>query len=289
MYVRRVPEHTFSIMVSRWACDRCGFVAWTRDRSEMADVTGSHLLAHHSDALSKTDFRVSWDCPYCAAAKTAYDTDGAVAEFKAHLHDHVGDRIADGVHVADRLGWDGVVRVDASPTGAEADALRAHFHAAAGLAVAVTPTPERLVRALDERLGAWPRRTVIVSTGEYDFEATSDVDFEGLDVEIVELDPRLSPDEVGETVSRILDANHQPDERVSLEVSIFHQVVASFDVEQAVAFVRMLAARLADAGGVLQLYVDADADRNVATVLNFLDETIDLTAAVDDGRFVRRP
>jgi hypothetical protein len=255
----------------------------------MREVTGSHLLAHHSDALSKSDFRVSWDCPYCATAKTAYDTDGAVAEFKAHLHDHVGDQIADRVHVADRLGWDGVVRVDASPTGGEADALRTHFHGAAGLAVAVTSTPERLVRTLDERLTSWPRRTVIVTTGEYDFEATPDVDFEGLNVEIVELDPRLSPDEVGETVSRILDANHESGERVSLEVSVFHQIVAAFDVERAVAFVRMLAARLADAGGVLQLYVDADADRNVATVLNFLDETIDLTVAVDDGRFVRRP
>ncbi|TKX76097.1 hypothetical protein EXE46_00845 [Halorubrum sp. GN11_10-6_MGM] len=276
-------------MVSRWACGRCGFVAWTRDRTEMAEVTGPHLLAHHSDALSKSDFRVTWDCPYCATAKTAYDTDGAVAEFKSHLHDHVTDRVTDGVHVADQVGWDGVVRIDAAAADDEADALRAHFHDAAGLAVAVTPTPERLVRALDARLDAWPRRTVIVSTGEYDFEATPDVDFEEIDVEIVELDPRLSPDEVGETVSRILDANHEPGERVSLEVSVFHQIVAAFDVERAVEFVRMLAARLADAGGVLQLYVDADADRNVATVLNFLDETIDLTVAVDDGRFVRRP
>ncbi|ELZ31247.1 hypothetical protein C465_15312 [Halorubrum distributum JCM 9100] len=276
-------------MVSRWACDRCGFVAWTRDRSEMAEVTGSHLLAHHSDALSKSDFRVSWDCPYCATAKTAYDTDGAVAEFKTHLHEHVADRIAGGAHVADLVGWDGVVRVDGPAAGDEADPLRAHFHGAAGLAVAVTPTPERLVRALDGALDAWPRRTVIVSTGEYDFEATPDVDFEGRNAEIVELDPRLSPDEVGETVSRILDANHEPGERISLEVSVFHQIVASFDVERAVAFVRMLAARLDDAGGALQLYVDADADPNVATVLNFLDETIDLRVAVDDGRFVRRP
>ncbi|MEZ3165764.1 hypothetical protein ABNG02_00310 [Halorubrum ejinorense] len=276
-------------MVGRWACDRCGFVAWTRDRSGMREVTGSHLLAHHSDALSRSDFRVSWDCPYCATAKTAYDTDGAVAEFKDHLHGHVTDRVADGVHVADRVSWDGVVRVDASPVDDEADALRAHFHGAAGLVIAVTPSPERLVRALDERLDAWPRRTVIVSTGEYDFEATPDVDFEGVGIEMVELDPRLSPDEVGETVSRILDANHRPGERVSLEVSVFHQIVAAFDVERAVSFVRMLAARLADTGGVLQLYVDADADRNVATVLNFFDETIDLTVAVDDDRFVRRP
>ncbi|OSO90651.1 hypothetical protein B9H04_16690 [Halorubrum ezzemoulense DSM 17463] len=276
-------------MVSRWACGRCGFVAWTRDRSEMVDVTGSHLLAHDSDALSTSDFRVSWDCPYCATAKTTYDSGGAVAEFKRHLYEHVADRVADGTHVAERVNWDGVVRVDASAAGDEADALRTHFHAAAGLVVAVTPSPERLVRALDEALDAWPRRAVIVSTGEYDFEATPDVDFQGRNVEIVELDPRLSPAEVGETVSRILDDNHEPGERVSLEVSVFHQIVAAFDVERSVAFIRMLAARLADAGGVLQLYVDADADRNVATVLNLLDETIDLTVAVDDGQFVRRP
>lgn len=276
-------------MVGRWACGRCEFVAWTRERSEMREAVGSHLLAHHSDALARSDFRVSWDCPYCPTAKTVYDTDGAAAEFERHLYEHAADRIADGVHVADRIGWDGVVHVDAAAAGDTADALRAHFHRAAGLVVAVTPSPERLVRTLDDRLASWPRRTAVVSTGAYDFDSTSGVDFEGVDVEIVELDPRLTPDDVGETVSRVIDANHVSGERVSLEVSVFDRIVAAFGVETAVSFVRMLAARLADANGVLQLYVDADADRNVATVLNFLDETVNLTVAVDGDRFVRRP
>lgn len=276
----------FRTMVCRWSCGRCRFVAWTRDRAEMAEVTGSHLLSHHSDALSTSDFRVSWDCPYCVTAKTAYDTDGAVSEFKSHLHEHVAEHITDDVHVADQIGWDGVIRVNASATTDEADTLRAHFHDAAGLVIAVTPTPERLVRALDTQLATWPRRTVIVSTGEYDFDATSDVAFADRNVEIVELDPRLSPQEVGETISRILDANHRSGERVSVELSMFHQIVAVFEVQRAVEFIRMLVARLDDTDGVLQLYADGDADRNVATVLNFLDETIDLTVSVDDGHFI---
>ncbi|MGQ3331132.1 hypothetical protein [Halorubrum sp. FL23] len=39
---------------------------------------------------------------------------------------------------------------------------------------------------------------------------------------------------------------------------------------------------------VLQLYVDADTDPNVSTVLKFLDDEIDLKIAAEDGQFVQR-
>lgn len=254
----------------------------------MREVTGSHLLAHHSEAVSRSDFRTTWDCPYCATAKTTYDTDDAVDEFKTHLHDHVADRIKDGAHIADRISWDGTVQVAAPVDSEDADALRAHFHAGSDLVIAVTTDPERTVRLLHEELAAWPRQTVVVSTEPYPFESAPDLDFSEIPIEVVELDPRLGPDELGETVSRIIDANRVDGDVISLEVSVFHEIVSSFDLRTACDFVRMLSARLDDDGGVLQLYVDADADPNVSTVLNFLDDEIDLKVASEDGRFVRR-
>jgi len=254
----------------------------------MREVIGSHLLAHHSEAVSRSDFRTTWDCPYCATTKTAYDTDGAVEEFKTHLHEHVADRIEEGVHIADGVSRDGTVQVAAPVDSADADALRAHFHAAGDLVIAVTANPERTVRLLHEELNGWPRRTVVVSTEAYPFEEAPDLDFSEIPIEVVELDPRLGPDELGETVSRIIDANREAGDAISVEVSVFHEIVRSFDLRTACDFVRMLSARLDNDGGVLQLYVDADTDPNVSTVLNFLDDEIDLKVAAEDGRFVRR-
>ena len=73
-------------------------------------------------------------------------------------------------------------------------------------------------------------------------------------------------------MSRIIDANHAAGDTLSVEVSVFREIVRSFDVQTACSFIRMLSARLDDTGGALQLYSDADADANVSTVLNFLDD-----------------
>lgn len=272
-------------MMARWGCGHCSFVAWTTDRSEMRDVAGSHLLAHHPDAVTRSDFRTNWDCPYCATAKTAYDTDGAVEAFKTHLHGHVADRV-DDAHVADRFSWDGTVQIAVPVDSDDADVLRVHFHDHADLVIAITTDPEWLVRLLDEQLSAWPRRTVIVSTESYPFEEDSAVDVGDASVEIVEIDPRLGPNELGETVSRIIDANRAADDTLSLEVSVFGEIVRSFGVQTACDFVQMLSARLDDTGGALQLYVDPDADPNVSTVLNLLGDEVDLKMTSDDGRFV---
>ncbi len=274
--------------MARWECDHCGFLAWAADRDEMREVTGSHLLAHVPEAVTRSDFRTNWDCPYCNTEKTVYDADGAVSEFKTHLHEHVADRIVDDAHVADRFGWTGAVRIDAPVDSDDADALRAHFHGHADLVIAVTLDPERFVRLVDDRLDAWPRRTVVVSTEEYPFDAEAEIGVDDGSIEIVEIDPRLGPDELGETVSRIIDVNHAAGDVLSLEVSVFHEIVSSFDVRTACAFVRMLSARIDDSGGALQLYVDGDADPNVSTAMNFLDDDIDLALTPADGRFIRR-
>ncbi|WP_309243338.1 hypothetical protein [Halorubrum sp. Boch-26] len=274
-------------MMTRWGCGRCGFVAWTADRSEMRDVVGSHLLAHTPDAVSRSDFRTSWDCPYCSTEKTAYDGDSVVEEFESHLYEHAADGLDDGVHVADRFSWDGTVHVAAPVDGPGADALRVHFHGNADLVIAVTADPDRFVRLLDAELGAWPGRTVVVSSEPYSFETDAPDGPDDGSVEIVEIDPRLGAEELGETVSRIIDANHAAGDTLSVEVSVFREIVRSFDVQTACSFIRMLSARLDDTGGALQLYADADADANVSTVLNFLDDEIDLRLAAEDERFVR--
>jgi len=275
-------------MMARWECGHCGFLAWADDRDAMREVTGSHLLAHAPDAVTRSDFRTNWDCPYCNTEKTVYDADGAVDEFKTHLHEHVADRIAADAHVADRFDWNGTVRIDSPVDSDGADALRAHFHGHADLVIAVTPDPERFVRLLDDRLDAWPRRTVVVSTEEYPFDDEADIGVDDGSIEMVEIDPRLGPDELGETISRIIDVNHAAGDVLSLEVSVFHEIVSSFDVRTACAFVQMLSARIDDAGGALQLYVDGDADPNVSTVMNFLDDEVDLGITPADGRFIRR-
>lgn len=277
----------WSPVMARWECGHCGFLAWAADRDEMREVTGSHLLAHAPEAVNRSDFRTNWDCPYCATAKTAYDADGAVDEFKAHLHEHVTDRIAADAHVADRFDWNGTVRIDAPVDSNDADTLRAHFHGYADVVIGVTLDPERFIRLLDDRLDAWPRRTIVVSTEEYPFDDENEIDIDDGSIEMVEIDPRLSPDELGETISRIIDVNHVAGEVLSLEISVFHEIVSSFDVQTACAFVQMLSARLDDSGGALQLYVDGDADPNVSTVMNFLDNDIDLALAPKDGRFIR--
>jgi len=65
--------------MKRWRCTHCDFLAWTDSAGKMENVVQTHLLTHYSSKLSKSDFRITWDCPYCATAKTDYDKTEAVS------------------------------------------------------------------------------------------------------------------------------------------------------------------------------------------------------------------
>ena len=273
--------------MKRWRCTHCDFLAWTDSAGKMENVVQTHLLTHYSSKLSKSDFRITWDCPYCATAKTDYDKTEAVSSFKSHLHGHVEDRIHDHKHIAERLGWDGTIQINTQVESPEADTLRRHFDSHADLVIHITANPERRIRLLHDELTDWPDRIVVVSTDGHPFDETTELDFAGVPMELVELDPRLGPKQVGETVSRILDIHHTDGMQVSVAVDILNEIVRSFDLRTSCDFVRMLASRLEEVDGVFQLYVNRDSHPNISTALNFLEEVFDLTISAEDQRFVK--
>jgi hypothetical protein len=253
----------------------------------MQHVVKSHLLAHFSDNFTKSDFRINWRCPYCDTDRTMYDKQDAIAEFKTHLYEHVEGSVTDSAHIAEQLSWNGNIQVK-GPTGSRgADSVRTHFHSSADLAILITSNPEARIRLLHEQLTEWPSRTIVLSTGDHPFDEASELDFSGISIELVELDSRLGPTDLGETISRILDIHGGPEMTVSVEVSILREIIQSFDLETSCEFVRMLSARMEDVDGVFQLYVDPESDPNVATALNLLEEEIDFTVDAEDGRIVR--
>jgi hypothetical protein len=247
----------------------------------------THLISHYADRLSKSDFRIAWNCPYCQSKKTIYDKGEAIADFKSHLYGHVEDNIHDGTHIGNRLGWNGNLQINTPTDSPEADTLRSHFHSNADLAILITANPEARIQHLHDELTELPSRAVVVSTEGNPFDAETELDFSGTSMELVELDTRLGPNDVGETVSRILDVHHTDGMRVSVEVDIINEIIRSFDLQTSCDFVRMLASRLEDIDGVFQLYVNPDAHRNISTVLNFLEEEFDMAIRASQQQFIR--
>lgn len=273
--------------MERWECTHCDFLTWADNHQQIKATIKIHLLSHHSDRLAKSDFRISWNCPYCRTEKTMYNKEEAVADFKSHLYDHRKEGIREDVHIADRLGWDGNLQINTPTESAEADTLRSHFHSDADLVILITSNPNARIQLLHDELTDWPTRAIVVSTDGQPFDSESELDFSGTSMELVELDSRLGPNDVGETVSRILDVHHTDGMRVSVEVDIINELIRSFDPRTSCDFVRMLASRLEAVDGVFQLYVNPDAHRNISTVLNFLEEEFDMTVQASEQRFVR--
>jgi len=273
--------------MERWQCNHCSFLIWTDDRRQIKTAIKTHLLSHHSDRLRKSDFRITWNCPYCRTEKTIYDKKEAIAEFKSHLYSHVEEGVQGDVHIAERLGWNGNLQINTPTESAEADTLRSHFHSDADLVILITSNPKARLQLLHDELTDWPTRAIVVSTDGEPFDAETELDFSGTSMELVELDARLGPNDVGETVSRILDVHHTDGMRVSVEVDIMNEIIRSFDLRTSCDFVRMLASRLEGVDGVFQLYVNPDAHRNISTVLNFLEEEFDMTIRASQQQFIR--
>lgn len=273
--------------MKRWECDHCDFIAWTASHDKIEEVVKSHLLAHYSDNLTPSDFRIRWSCPYCSTKRTTYEKEVAVGEFKTHLYGHVAGSVIDATHVADQLSWNGNVQVNGPVESAGADMVRTHFHSASDLVIIITSAPEARVRLLYETLDEWPTQTIIVSTDGYSFDETVELDFSGIPIELVEIDASLGPRELGETCSRILDIHQTPEMRVSVELSNLQEIIQSSALQISCEFVRMLSSRLDTVDGVLQLYVSPDQSPRVATALNLLGEEIDFTVAAEDERIIR--
>jgi len=274
-------------MMERWRCNHCNFLTWSTEHQSIEAAIKTHLLSHFADRLTNSDFRITWDCPYCQTKKTVYNKSEAIADFKLHLYSHVEESILENTHIGDRLGWNGNLQINTSADSPEADTLRSHFHSSADLVVLITANPEARIRLLHDKIVDWPTRMVVVSTESNPFDTKTELDFSGTSMELVELDARLGPNDIGETVSRILDVHHIDGMRTSVEVDIMNEIIRSFDIQTSCDFVRMLASRLEEVEGVFQLYVNPDAHRNISTVLNFLEEEFDMTIRASQQQFIK--
>jgi len=273
--------------MKQWNSYDTNFVVWANSHDQLREAIQTYLFQRHSDRLLKSDYRFTWRSPYSDTQKTVYDKQEAIDSFKSHLYDHVKHRVKDDKHIAERIGWNGNIQINSPPNNTGSDILRTHFHSHADLSILISSNPEQRIRHLHDELNNWPERTIFLSTDGHPFDDSTELDFSGVSVELVELDSRLGPGQVGETISRILDVHYADDMVVSLEVDIFFEIIQSFDLKRSCEFVKMLSSRIDDVNGVFQLYVDPNCHPNVSTAMNFLEDEFDVTISASEHQFVR--
>ena len=274
-------------MVHKWRCRHCGFSAWSDSRERLDRTIGSHLFDHHSGRVVKADFRLQWSCPYCGATGKEHDEASITDAFTEHLGEHARNAIEGNAHIAAEIGRSGNVLVKAPTESDVADNARIHFLAGSDLAIVVTKKPKARIRLLHRRLEGWPGRTVVMTKKrrplEGGFAPDLDLDLASAPIELVELDRRLGPSDLGETISRVIDAHYTPGRTVSVEFDILSDIVQSFDLRTTYDFVSMLSGRLEEVGAIAHLYVAAHP--RISSALNVLEEQIDLELHVDSKVF----
>jgi hypothetical protein len=216
-----------------------------------------------------------------------HDKESVIEEFKQHLNGHATDAIEGNAHIAEVIGRSGNVLVKAPTESDVADNARVHFVSGSDLALVVTKKPKERIRLLHQRLGGWPERTVVMTTKRRPLSGEFDIDLSAVPIELVELDRRLGPNELGETISRVIDVHHTPGARVSVEFDILSDIVRSFDLQTTYDFVSMLSNRLQEVGAIAHLY--AATRPELSSALNVLDEKIDLKLDTDSQVFTATP
>jgi hypothetical protein len=233
------------------------------------------------------DFRFRWSCPYCDTTGKEHDEAAVVEAFTDHLSGHARDAIETNAHIAAEIGRSGNVLVKAPTEGDAADDARVHFTSGSDLAIVVTKSPRARIRLLHRRLDRWPGRTVVMTTKRRPLEEGIDLDLASVPIELVELDRRLGPNELGETISRVIDVHHAPGRSVSVEVDVLSDIVRSFDLRTTYDFVSKLSRRLGEVGALAHLYVEARP--RISSALNVIDDQIDLQLETDSRVFTAEP
>lgn len=247
---------------------------WSGSRPHLERNIKSHLFDHHSSNVSRDDFRVKWDCPYCVIAEQIHDRSEAVQEFQEHLYEHVESTIQSGVHVADEVDNTGQILVKGPIESPGANNARVHFLSAGDIAIIVTNNPEERLQLLDAELQEWPSWTIVITSKRRPLAEELDINFSEIPIELIQLDQAFGPSEVGETISRVLSEHNRPDEKVSLEFDILSEIIAAFDLNQSVSFVKMLTSRLEEANALSQFYIDPAPQSS--TILNVIEDEFDL-------------
>lgn len=261
-------------MVHKWRCRHCGFSAWSDSYERLNETIGSHLFDHHSGRVRKADFRLQWDCPYCSASGKTHDREAVAEAFKQHLSGHATKAIDRNTHMAEEIGRSGNVLIKAPIESTAADNARVHFISGSDLALVVTKKPKERIRLLHQRLDQWPERTIVMTTKRRPLDDTFAIDLSAVPIELVELDRRLGPSELGETISRVIDVHYTSDDTLSVEFDILSDIITSFDLRTSYDFVSMLSNRLREVGAIAHIYVASQP--KLSSALNVLDEKIDL-------------
>jgi hypothetical protein len=271
-------------MVHRWRCRRCAFTIWSARRGAAVDAVESHLLDHHRGQLTRQDFRISWDCPYCEHTGQGHDEQEGIERFGSHLFEHVEPLMQSGVHVADEIDGTGNVLVRAPPGSTGGKNARIHFLSPGDIALFVTTNPAERIRLLDEELREWPAWTVVLTTKNDPLAGAAGIDFSTVPLEVVRLDSRLGLSDLGETISRVLDEQERSDGKISLEFDILSEIIGTFDLQTVFKFLHVLANRCESADALAHYYVDTRA-RSEST-LNVLEEVFDLSITAREEAFV---
>ncbi|MFT4910393.1 MAG: hypothetical protein ACI9TI_001564 [Natronomonas sp.] len=274
-------------MVQKWNCDRCGFSAWSDSYERLKRKAGTHLFRHTSGNVSKSDFRFEWRCPYCDEAGKTHERDTARTNFKQHLNGHAATDIEQNKHISEEIGRSGNILINTPIESTAADNARVHFVSGSNLAIIITKNPADRLRLFDRQLGEWPDRTVVVTTKRRPLDELPEIDLSETPVELVELDRGLGPQELGETISRIIDVHYTPGQRLSVELDILYDIVKSFELRTSYEFIDMLSTRLREANAVTHIYVAARPQ--LSSVLNILDGKIDLKLNYDSRIFTSSP
>lgn len=268
-------------MVQRWRCRHCGFLAWSDRPQRLAEKTRSHLFDHHKTQIAKRDFRYNWQCPYCEANSMTHDREQAIEEFKDHLYDHGADSVKQDTHVAEEIDWQGKILVNAPSESEGAETVREHLLSPGDLLVIVTKHPASRIEHIAELFEDWPAQTTIITTRRQPLPENLGIDFTGIDIELVELDQRLGPDELGETISRVIDAHEQPGQKLSFEFDIISEIIQSFDLKTSIEFIRQISARLDSADALAHFYMRPYP--NSGTIFNVFEEQFDLELAATES------
>jgi hypothetical protein len=274
-------------MVHRWRCRRCSYTVWSASREALVETVQSHLLDHHRHRLTKREFQVQWECPFCETTGQSHEENEGVQQFATHLFGHVEPLVESETHVANEINGTGGILVRTPPGSDGAENARVHFLSPGDIVLFITTTPAERIRHLRERLDEWPAWTIVLTTKENPLAGVEGIDLASAPLEVVRLDRRLGLSDLGETVSRVLDQQETDNGKVSVEFDILSEIIEKFDLQTVFRFLHLFGQRLENAGALAHYYVNPQA-RSTSTV-NVLEELFDLSITANGQTFVSDP
>lgn len=270
-------------MLHRWNCRRCEFTVWGPERNAITDRVKSHVVNHHRGCITRGDFQLTWECPYCDRTHVAHEEADGIRAFRDHVYTHVEPLLEEGTHVADDVDGTGDVLVLSPLDSQGADNARIHFVSPCDVAVFVTADPAARLRLLGDGLDALPAWTTVVTTADDPLAGLPDVDPSNAPIEVVQLDGALGLGGLGKTLSQVLSEQGSANGKMSFEFDILSELVDKFDLQSVFKFLHLVTTRFEEADALSHFYVDP-ATRSDSTI-NMLEGLFDLTLDADDEVF----